>query len=45
MLTLAVIGGFIVPIIFGHLVPHTSFDTGWIFLAIVSFVWVCPDCG
>src|SRR6202453_571326 len=37
MLTLAAIGGFFIPIIFGHLVPHTSFDTGWVFLAIVSF--------
>jgi len=36
MLTLAAIGGFFVPIIFGHIVPHTSFDTGWRFLAIVS---------
>ncbi len=36
MLTLAAIGGFFVPIIFGHVVPHTSFDTGWRFLAVVS---------
>ena len=36
MLTLAAVGGFFVPIIFGHLVPNTSFDTGWVFLAIVS---------
>jgi ACS family D-galactonate transporter-like MFS transporter len=39
MLTLAAIGGFFVPIIFGHLVPHTSFDTGWIFLAVLSFAF------
>jgi MFS family permease len=39
MLTLAAIGGFFIPIIFGHLVPHTSFDTGWLFLAIVSFAF------
>jgi nitrate/nitrite transporter NarK len=39
MLTLAAIGGFFIPIIFGHLVPHTSFDTGWVFLAIVSFTF------
>jgi MFS transporter, ACS family, D-galactonate transporter len=38
MLTLAAIGGFFIPIIFGHLVSHTSFNTGWIFLAIVSVV-------
>lgn len=39
MLTLAAVGGFFVPIIFGHLVPHTSFDTGWIFLAALSFAF------
>jgi hypothetical protein len=26
-------------LIFGHLVPHTSFDTGWILLAIASFAF------
>jgi nitrate/nitrite transporter NarK len=36
MLTLAAVGGFFIPIIFGHLVAHTSFDTGWVFLAIVT---------
>ncbi len=39
MLALAAVGGFFIPIIFGHLVPHTSFDTGWVFLAIVSFAF------
>ena len=39
MLTLAAVGGFFIPIIFGHLVPHTGFDTGWILLAIVSFAF------
>jgi predicted MFS family arabinose efflux permease len=39
MLALAAVGGFFIPIIFGHLVSHTSFDTGWVFLAIVSFVF------
>jgi nitrate/nitrite transporter NarK len=39
MLTLAAVGGFFIPIIFGHLVPHTSFDTGWTLLAIVSFAF------
>jgi hypothetical protein len=34
--TLAATGGFFIPIIFGHLVSRTGFDTGWIFLAIVS---------
>ena len=37
MLTLAAVGGFFIPIAFGHLVPHTSFGTGWVFLAVVSF--------
>jgi ACS family D-galactonate transporter-like MFS transporter len=39
MLTLAAVGGFFIPIIFGHLVPHSSFDTGWVFLAVVSFAF------
>jgi MFS transporter, ACS family, D-galactonate transporter len=39
MLTLAAIGGFFVPIIFGRLVPHTSYGAGWIFLAVLSFVF------
>jgi len=39
MLTLAAVGGFFIPIIFGHLVSHTSFDTGWFFLAVVSFAF------
>jgi ACS family D-galactonate transporter-like MFS transporter len=45
MLTLAAIGGFFIPIIFGHLVPHTSFNTGWIFLAIVSFAFALVGLG
>jgi predicted MFS family arabinose efflux permease len=36
MLMLAAVGGFFIPIIFGHLVSHTTFDTGWVFLAVVS---------
>jgi len=39
MLTLAAVGGFFIPILFGHLVPDTSFDTGWTLLAIVSFAF------
>jgi MFS transporter, ACS family, D-galactonate transporter len=39
MLTTAAVGGFFVPIIFGHLVPHTSYNTGWIFLAVLSFAF------
>jgi ACS family D-galactonate transporter-like MFS transporter len=39
MLTLAAVGGFFIPIIFGHLVPHTSFGTGWVFLAVIAFAF------
>jgi predicted MFS family arabinose efflux permease len=39
MLTTAAIGGFFIPIIFGHLVPHTSYNTGWVFLAVLSFAF------
>ncbi len=39
MLTLAAVGGFFIPIIFGHLVSGTSFGTGWVFLAAVSFAF------
>jgi MFS family permease len=39
MLSLAAIGGFFTPIIFGHLVTHTSFTVGWVFLAVASFVF------
>jgi len=39
MLTLAAVGGFFIPIIFGHLAPRTSFDTGWVFLGGVSFAF------
>jgi nitrate/nitrite transporter NarK len=36
MLTIAALGGFFIPMIFGHLVPHTSYGAGWVFLAVVS---------
>jgi ACS family D-galactonate transporter-like MFS transporter len=36
MLTLAAVGGFFMPIIFGRIVPRHSFNTGWIFLAVAS---------
>jgi MFS transporter, ACS family, D-galactonate transporter len=39
MFTIAAVGGFFIPIIFGHLVPRTSFDTGWVFLAVVSLAF------
>jgi len=38
-LTLAAVGGFFIPIVFGRLMPHSSFDTGWVFLAVVSFAF------
>jgi MFS transporter, ACS family, D-galactonate transporter len=45
MLTLAAIGGFLIPIIFGHLVPHTSFNVGWIFLAVLSIAFALVGLG
>jgi len=39
MLTLAAVGGFFIPVAFGHLVPRTSLDTEWVFLAVVSFAF------
>lgn len=39
MLTLAAVGGFFVPIIFGHLVPATSYTTGWVVLGAISLVF------
>jgi MFS family permease len=39
MLTLAAIGGFFIPIIFGHIVPHHGFTAGWVFLALVSLAF------
>jgi hypothetical protein len=37
MLTTAAIGGFFIPIIFGHIVPLTSYNTGWVLLGVLSF--------
>jgi MFS transporter, ACS family, D-galactonate transporter len=39
MLTLAAVGGFFVPIIFGHIVPGHGFDTGWVCLAVLSLAF------
>jgi MFS transporter, ACS family, D-galactonate transporter len=39
MLTLAAVGGFFIPIIFGHIVPHHGFNTGWIYLAVLSLAF------
>jgi MFS transporter, ACS family, D-galactonate transporter len=36
MLTIAAIGGFFIPIIFGHIVPRSGFNTGWNVLAIAA---------
>ena len=45
MLTLAAIGGFFIPIGVRHLVPRTSFDTGWSLLAVVAFVFALVGLG
>jgi MFS transporter, ACS family, D-galactonate transporter len=39
MLTLAAVGGFFIPILFGHLVPATSYRTGWLTLAGLTVVF------
>jgi predicted MFS family arabinose efflux permease len=39
MLTLAAVGGFLVPLAFGDLVPSIGFTGGWIFLAVVTAVF------
>lgn len=39
MLALAAVGGFFIPIIFGHLAAHTSFTFGWEFLAAITFAF------
>lgn len=36
MLTLAAVGGFLVPLGFGQLVPRVGFTGGWVFLAIMA---------
>jgi ACS family D-galactonate transporter-like MFS transporter len=36
MLTLAAAGGFLVPLVFGQLVPYAGFTGGWLFLAVVT---------
>ena len=39
MLTLTAIGGFVVPIVFGELVPAVGFTGGWVFLGVVTAVF------
>lgn len=39
MMTLAAVGGFFVPIIFGRLATHKSFTFGWEFLAAITFAF------
>lgn len=39
MLTLAAVGGFFIPIIFGDLVPATSYTTGWVVLGAIAFLF------
>lgn len=41
MLTLAAVGGFLVPLGFGQLVPTSGFTGAWIFLAAVSAAFAC----
>jgi hypothetical protein len=48
MLTLAAVGGFLVPLASGDLVPSIRFTGGWIFLAVVTAVFASshsPDGG
>lgn len=40
MLTLSAVGGFLVPTLFGIIVPEAGYPTGWLFLAAVSLVTV-----
>ncbi len=39
MLTLAAVGGFVVPVVFGSVVAGPGFTAGWIFLAIATAVF------
>ncbi|MDR8726368.1 MFS transporter [Burkholderia pseudomultivorans] len=39
MLSLAAMGGFVVPLGFGHIVATSGFSSGWIYLGIVSIVF------
>lgn len=39
MLTLAAVGGFIVPVAFGYIAGMKGFTAGWVFLAAVTFVF------
>jgi ACS family D-galactonate transporter-like MFS transporter len=36
MLTIAAVGGFVVPAVFGQIVPHSGYAVGWLFLGIVT---------
>jgi hypothetical protein len=36
MLTIAAVGGFAVPAVFGQIVPHSGYAVGWLFLGIVT---------
>ncbi|MFE4194356.1 nitrate/nitrite transporter [Paenarthrobacter sp. NPDC056912] len=40
MLTLSAVGGFLVPTLFGVIVPGSGYAAGWLFLAVVSLVTV-----
>ncbi|MBW0115747.1 MFS transporter [Pseudonocardia abyssalis] len=41
MFTLAAIGGFIVPFVFGQIVPVYGWNSGWVFLGVISVVFAC----
>lgn len=36
MLTLAAVGGFVVPVVFGNIVPAHGFAAGWIAVGAIS---------
>ncbi len=45
MLTLAAVGGFVVPIVFGQLVAGVGFTGGWVFLGVVTAVFAAVAAG
>lgn len=36
MLTIAAVGGFAVPAVFGSIVSHSGYSTAWVFLAVIT---------
>jgi ACS family D-galactonate transporter-like MFS transporter len=37
---MAAVGGFLVPAIFGHIVAGSGFNAGWLFLFVISIVFL-----